>query len=91
MTFELDHVSDFLSVFHSKKEHIRAFSGCSHLELLKDVEQEHIYFTYSYWYSQNDLDNYRHSELFKETWAATKVLFSAKPEAWSLNREVALT
>lgn len=91
MTFVSEQVSTFLEVFHTKKELIRGFDGCSHLELLKDVAADNVYFTYSYWRSEEELTNYRHSELFKETWAATKVLFLAKPEAWSLSREVALT
>ncbi len=91
MTFTQERVADFLDVFHAKKEQIRSFDGCEHLELLRDVNADNIYFTYSYWKSEVELNNYRHSQLFKGTWASTKVLFSAKPEAWSLMREVSLT
>ncbi len=41
-------------------------------------------FTYSYWESEAHLNTYRHSDLFRETWAKTKVLFADKPEAWSI-------
>jgi len=91
LTFQPEKVSAFLKVFNAKKELIRDFPGCEHLELLRDVNAPNVYFTYSYWLSEVELNNYRYSELFKETWADTKILFSGKPEAWSLNREVALT
>jgi heme-degrading monooxygenase HmoA len=41
-------------------------------------------FTVSIWESEDDLNAYRNSELFENTWAKTKVLFNDKPEAWSL-------
>ena len=48
------------------------------------------FFTYSYWDSENDLNNYRKSELFNEVWTFTKKLFNAKPEAWSVEKLVSL-
>jgi heme-degrading monooxygenase HmoA len=41
--------------------------------------------TYSHWTGEEALDNYRHSELFRVTWAKTKQLFADRPEAWSLD------
>ena len=90
MTFETDKVVDFLAVFNSSKHHIRNMEGCTHLELLNDINSPNIFFTYSYWQSETDLDNYRNSELFKTVWSKTKVLFSAKAEAWSVVQNVIL-
>ncbi len=90
MTFHPEHVETFRQLFDQKKEKIRSFSGCSRLELLK-MENEPVFFTYSYWDSEESLYNYRHSELFNATWADTKALFSARPEAWSTRKEVVLT
>ena len=33
-----------------------------------------------------DLNNYRNSELFKDVWSKTKILFNKKPEAWSTKK-----
>src|SRR5687768_13316043 len=85
MTFEPSKVKDFIEVFDASKERIRNFEGCSHLELLNDIHSTNVFFTYSHWESEVHLDAYRNSELFKATWTRTKVLFSAKPEAWSVN------
>ena len=64
--------------------------GCSHLELLNDINSPNIYFTYSYWNDETDLNNYRNSELFASVWSKTKILFCAKPEAWSVEQKVVL-
>lgn len=91
MTFDPQKVSSFLEVFDASKEMIRNFEGCSHLKLLNDINSPNIFFTYSHWESEAHLDAYRNSELFQTTWARTKILFAAKPEAWSVEvkRELA--
>lgn len=90
MTFKPDRVADFLENFHRHKEHIRQFDGCTHLELWQESGQPHVYFTYSWWEGEGKLENYRHSQLFKEVWSYTKSLFADKPQAWSLTQKVKL-
>jgi heme-degrading monooxygenase HmoA len=84
MTFQPDEVTNFLKIFNSSKQLIRNMEGCKHLELLNDINTSNIFFTYSHWQTENDLNNYRHSELFENVWGKTKVLFAAKAEAWSV-------
>lgn len=86
MSFETHNIETFLSIFEDSKHLIRGFEGCKFLELYRDKNQTNIFFTYSYWKSETDLENYRHSELFKAVWSKTKVLFNAKPEAWSVDK-----
>ncbi len=86
MTFQEDKIEEFLNIFNRSKQYIRAFDGCQHLELLRDKNAPNILMTYSYWDSENHLNIYRDSELFKSTWAATIVLFSDKPVAFSSER-----
>jgi len=83
MTFREDTVDEFLKIFDDSKAKIRAFPGCRHLELHRDLNHNHIFCTYSHWESQEDLDAYRHSELFARVWPATKELFAEKPLAFS--------
>lgn len=90
MTFAPEKVNDFLVVFNESKQLIRNMSGCTHLELLNDIHFPNVFFTYSYWDSENDLNTYRESKVFSEVWSKTKVLFSAKPEAWSVEQKVKL-
>ena len=83
MSFREENIQDFLEIFEASKQKIRNFEGVEHLELLRQANAGNIFFTYSLWRSEKELENYRQSELFKEVWAKTKALFSAKAEAWS--------
>ncbi len=85
MTFRQDKVTEFRKLFEERKETIRNFNGCTHLELWQDKNHQNTFFTYSHWNSETDLDHYRFSEFFKDTWGKTKALFETKPQAWSVN------
>ncbi|MBW2961080.1 putative quinol monooxygenase [Mesonia aestuariivivens] len=91
MTFKQEEIENFKLLFDKKKHLIRGVEGCQFLELYQDQENKTIFFTYSYWENDKALQNYRHSNLFKEIWAATKIKFNARPEAWSVNKLVSLT
>ncbi len=86
MTFEPEKVREFLEIFNASKLLIRNMKGCTHLELLHDVNNPNILFTYSYWENEEDLNNYRNSELFMAVWSKTKIFFSAKVEVWSVKQ-----
>lgn len=86
MTFMVNEIDAFKQIFQASKEKIRSFPGVQHLELLQDIHQQNVFFTYSYWESEEDLEKYRHSSLFKNVWAQTKPLFKEKAEAWSTQR-----
>ncbi|MFI8378149.1 putative quinol monooxygenase [Leeuwenhoekiella sp. NPDC079379] len=90
MEFKPEEIENFKILFEGVKEHIRSFEGCKFLELLNGTDNKTIFFTHSYWESAEALETYRKSELFKTTWARTKVLFNAKPEAWSVEKFVTL-
>ena len=86
MSFQPEKIEEFLNNFNSKKEFIRNSPGCRLLELYRDKTNPNIFFTYSYWDTEQDLENYRNSELFKGVWSQTKVLFNGKPLAWSVDK-----
>lgn len=90
MSFEKNHIETFLTNFHANKNAIRGFKGCKFLELYRDKYNTSVFFTYSYWNSEADLENYRGSDLFKSVWSKTKPLFNAKPEAWSVDKLASL-
>ncbi len=88
MSFQPEKVADFLAVFEERKQLIRNVAGCQHLELWRDEHEKNVYFTYSIWDTEKHLNNYRFSELFKDTWLKTKVLFNEKPQAWSVQKQM---
>jgi len=90
MSFNPESIPEFLKMFDEKKELIRNFEGCRLLELYRDKYNDHKFFTYSYWDSEDALENYRRSDLFNGVWAETKKHFNARPEAWSVDKIVSL-
>jgi quinol monooxygenase YgiN len=84
MTFQEDKVPEFKLLFEEKKQLIRNSAGCKHLELWQDAKNLNVFFTYSMWDNEEQLDHYRFSPLFKDIWPKTKALFAAKPQAWSV-------
>ena len=86
LSFHPDKIPAFLENFELVKNQIRNFPGNRLLELYQDKTNASIFFTYSYWDSEEDLENYRKSELFTEVWDFTKKLFNDKPEAWSVDK-----
>jgi len=90
MSLTEEHVDSFMVNFHENKTQIRNFEGCQLLELYRDKINSNVFFTYSYWDTQSDLEAYRQSELFKNVWSKTKLLFNDKPQAWSVDKIVSL-
>ncbi|MCH9660358.1 MAG: antibiotic biosynthesis monooxygenase [Bacteroidetes bacterium] len=85
MEFDASKIDAFLHNFETVKADIRNFPGCQHLKLLRDKNDASIFFTYSHWTTEDDLEKYRQSELFKGVWATTKPMFRSKAQAWSVD------
>lgn len=90
MSFHPENIDTFQEIFEENKTHIRASKGCSLLELYQDNKNPEVFFTYSYWNDDEDLEAYRNSALFTNVWAQTKVLFNNRPLAWSVHKKVSL-
>jgi (4S)-4-hydroxy-5-phosphonooxypentane-2,3-dione isomerase len=86
LTIAPKHTDTFIQLFENRKEKIAAFAGCVGVSLLRDAEDARVFFTHSIWQTHTDLELYRNSAFFKETWARVKPLFAAKPEAWSVEK-----
>ncbi|MEQ8240589.1 MAG: antibiotic biosynthesis monooxygenase family protein [Cyclobacteriaceae bacterium] len=86
LEFKTDQTEKFEKIFSESKVLIRNFEGCEYLSLHKDFENPALYYTVSKWTSEDALNQYRDSSLFKTTWSKTKVLFDGKPRAFSLNQ-----
>ena len=84
MQFSQEQRNEFVSLFNERKDKIEGQEGCHSVKLFNDLKDTNTFFTYSIWSSEGDLNKYRHSEFFRETWARTKAMFDGKPEAWSV-------
>jgi quinol monooxygenase YgiN len=86
MTFREEEIAAFQDLFDERKQLIRNVEGCTHLELWQDKANPSIFFTYSQWLSEENLDTYRSSPFFFETWTLTKQKFAVKAEAWTVGQ-----
>ena len=77
-------VEEFLEIFNANKTAIRNFSGCTHLQLMKDLEHEFVYTTLSHWTDAESLERYRQSALFASVWGRVKTLFAERTQAFTL-------
>ena len=84
MSFHPEKLNAFLDIYNRSMLKIRKFDGCTHLSLHRDLSATNTYFTISHWESPGHLEQYRKSDLFKNTWRMVKPLFNDKPEAFSL-------
>ena len=83
LTIRPENIQDFIAHFDTVKLRINAFPGCKGMKLLRNQNDPRILFTYSEWESNEDLENYRKSELFGEVWPTVKEWFDEKAEAYS--------
>lgn len=84
MEFASEKIEQFLKVFNENQGHIGSFPGCLSLQLLRDKDSRRIFFTYSKWENESALEAYRVSALFRDIWANTKILFSQRAKAWTV-------
>lgn len=83
--FHPDKVNDFLDFFETIKDRLRHQPGCIEVRLMKDLNHPNIFFSYSTWKDGSFLQQYIMSDFFKnQVWVHLKILFNAKPMAWSV-------
>ena len=80
-----ENIASFERLFDANKKKIRNFRGCKCLVIYKDRNVAGLYFTYSHWDTEESLEHYRDSEVFRTVWGEVKKLFRTPPEAWSLD------
>ncbi len=83
LTIKQEEVEKFKSIFSASRGVILGFKGCEKLSLVVDNNNPQIMFTVSHWENESDLENYRNSDFFKNTWSTVKKMFDAAPEVWS--------
>lgn len=90
LTMRKEEVNTFKNYFSTVCETIRNQEGCTLLQAWQDINQPEIFFTYSLWKQEEDLNRYRDSEFFLQFWKTVKPWFGAKAEVWSFDKIVDL-
>lgn len=83
MTFKENEINNFVLLFNEYKTQIKNSTGCISLTLIQKLDHPTEISTLSYWENEDYLNNYRNSDIFKQVWPQTKLLFSSPPKAIS--------
>ncbi|MBK6390886.1 MAG: antibiotic biosynthesis monooxygenase [Saprospiraceae bacterium] len=83
MEIKPEAIDTFMDIFSHHAINMESVAGCMTLQLLQNDPEATIFFTISTWQRQEDLENYRQSELFSVVWSKVKPLFCARPQAWT--------
>lgn len=86
LTMHPEKTVTFTDYFDTVCQTIRNQPGCHQLQVWQDIHQPNIFFTYSIWNSEDDLNNYRDSPFFGTFWKTVKPWFGAKAEVWSFTK-----
>lgn len=84
LTLDPQFADHFRKLFKTVNTKIAKQPGCINVRAFEN-ETAGQFFTISTWTSTDDLNNYRHSELFGGVWPTLKLWMIDKPEAWTLN------
>jgi (4S)-4-hydroxy-5-phosphonooxypentane-2,3-dione isomerase len=90
LTFKPEFVDLFLQLFEERKVAIRNVEGCNLLELWHDKQDVNSFYTYSIWQHEFDLENYRTSAFFQDTWSLIKPWFGTKAIAFSTEKLISM-
>lgn len=83
LSFKPGKLEEFKRLYEGVVQQIRAYPGCLFVQLVADTEGQGDCYTISHWRSQESLDDYRHSPLFRSVWPRIKELLREKPWAQS--------
>jgi quinol monooxygenase YgiN len=90
MHFKPEATEEFEQLFAQNHTRIRSYPGCRHLSLVRDRQDPAIFFTISHWDSEEALEKYRKSPLFRSTWDKTRLLFEHRARAWTTSIHTSL-
>ena len=76
---------EYKIIFKTTQPLIENQAGCKSVSLKQNIHQPNMFFTYSIWKTEEDLNAYRDTDLFIQVWKKIKAHFTHKAQAWSLN------
>lgn len=78
----------FRDTFTNYQSQIKDFKGCMQHDIFCDKEKEEIYYSYTIWDSEKNLNKYRKSTLLKEINTNIIQYCSKDPQAWTIDKEI---
>jgi len=76
--------SEFEKIYQVRNPFKNGVKGCTSVKVMQDVNHKDVFYTVSLWDSNDDLEAYRQSDYFAETWPMVKAQLSKRAEAFSM-------
>lgn len=83
LTIKDSKIAEFRKFANIERQKVKSFDGCHNLDFFNDTKFRNVFFTISYWNSEEHLNNYRESDFFKHTWNQIKGWFACRAEVWT--------
>lgn len=74
----------FAKIYANRNPFTKKVKGCLEVKVMKDADHDDVIYTVSLWEAKEDLEAYRNSNYFAETWPMVKKQLAKRAEAFSL-------
>ncbi|NOZ46012.1 MAG: antibiotic biosynthesis monooxygenase [Chlorobi bacterium] len=86
MSIKKDKVADFIKYFEIFNEKIKKFDGCEHHDFLEDKNAQNIFFTYTTWKTERQIERYRRSETHRLHKEKMQEFYNKEDTAWTVEK-----
>lgn len=86
MSVKKDKVKDFVRYFEKYNEEIKIFDGCEHHDFLEDKNDASVFFTYTTWKSERQIERYRRSETHRLHKQKLQEFYEKDDSAWTVEK-----
>ncbi len=85
MTLKEAHVDSFKKRIPIISIEVRRVSGCMHNDIFRDKNKDNVFYSYTIWNSEEDIEKYLNSQYYKEIWNDLWDYFKIEPQAWKID------
>lgn len=85
MTVKEQYIDSFRKRVPVISNEVRRVSGCMHNDIFRDRNNDNIFYSYTIWSSEEDIERYLKSMYYKEIWGDIWDYFKKEPMAWKID------
>ena len=79
-----DSTDEFIKYINSIHDEIFQFTGCHNMEVLNDKDDPKVFFIYTIWKNETELNKFRNSSFNRNFWNTLQDLCESRPEVWTV-------
>ena len=78
-------INSFIKRIPIISNEVRRVSGCIHNDIFRDKMKENIFYSYTIWNSDEDIEKYLGSQYYKDIWGDLWDYFEGTPKSWKID------